>query len=70
MAIVEAIKSTSMSTIVGDVDFANGPVPNVTKTPLVAGQWQKQGDNFDLVVTTNSQAPQIPVGGELKLLNV
>ena len=69
MAIVDAIKSTSMSTIVGDVDFSKGPVPNVTKTPLVAGQWQKQGDNFDLVVTTNAQAPQIPVGGELKLLN-
>lgn len=67
-AIVEAIKTTSLSTIVGDVDWSNGPVPNVTKTPLVAGQWQKTGDNFDLVVTTNKQAPQIPIGGELKLL--
>ena len=68
MAIIEAIRTTSLSTIVGDVNWAEGPVPNVTKTPLVAGQWQKSGDGFDLVVTTNAHAPQIPVGGELKLL--
>lgn len=69
MAIVEAIKSTNMSTIVGDVNFGAGPVPNVTKTPLVAGQWQKSGDSMELVITNNAAAPNIPVGGELKLLS-
>lgn len=68
-AIIDAIKSTNLSTIVGDINWANGPVPNVTKTPLVAGQWQKQGDSIDLIITNNSQAPEIPVGGELKLLS-
>ena len=68
MAILDAVKSTSLSTIVGDVNWANGPVPNVTKTPLVAGQWQKKDSRFELVVTTNTFAPQIPVGGELQLL--
>ena len=68
MAILDAVKSTSLSTIVGDVNWANGPVPNVTKTPLVAGQWQKKDGRFELVVTTNTFAPQIPVGGELQLL--
>ena len=66
---LEAIRATSVSTIVGDVDWSQGPVPNVTKTPLVAGQWQKQGDGFELVVTTNTFAPQIPLGGSLKLLS-
>ena len=69
MATLDSIKSTNLSTIVGDVNWAGGPVPNVTKTPLVAGQWQKKGDAFDLVVTTNAHAPQIPVGGTLKLLS-
>ena len=69
MAIVDAIKSTSMSTIVGDVNFGAGPVPNVTKTPLVAGQWQKSGDAMELVITNNAAAPNIPLGGELKLLS-
>ena len=68
-SIVDAIKTTSLSTIVGDVNWANGPVPNVTKTPLVAGQWQKQDGAMELVVTNNKQAPQIPLGGELKLLS-
>ena len=68
-ATLDAIRSTSLATIVGDVDWAQGPVPNVTKTPLVAGQWQKQDDRFELVVTTNAFAPQIPVGGSLKLLS-
>lgn len=68
-AIVDAIKQTSLSTVVGNVDWSKGPIPNVTKTPLVAGQWQKQDDKFELVVTNNSQAPEIPLGGELKLLS-
>lgn len=68
MATLEAIRSTALSTIVGDVNWADGPVPNVTKTPLVAGQWQKRDGAFELVVTTNANAPLIPLGGELKLL--
>jgi branched-chain amino acid transport system substrate-binding protein len=67
-AIIEAIKATSIKTIVGDVDWSKGPVKNVTKTPLVAGQWQKKDGKFDLVITTNTQAPEIPLGGELALL--
>jgi branched-chain amino acid transport system substrate-binding protein len=67
-AIVEAIKATSMKTIVGPVDWSKGPVKNVTKTPLVAGQWQKQNGKMELVITTNKTAPEIPVGGELQLL--
>jgi branched-chain amino acid transport system substrate-binding protein len=44
-------------------------VKNVTKTPLVAGQWRKSSTGEpELVVTTNKTAPEIPVGGELQLL--
>ena len=67
-AILEAIRTTNVKTIVGAVDWSKGPVKNVTKTPLVAGQWQKVGDKTELVITTNKTAPEIPVGGELKLL--
>jgi branched-chain amino acid transport system substrate-binding protein len=67
-AIMDAITSTDLSTIVGPINWDNGPVKNVTKTPLVAGQWQKSGDRFDLVITNNETAPEIPVTGELKLL--
>ena len=68
VAITSAIASTNLDTIVGTVDWSKGPVKNVTKTPLVAGQWQKQGDAMELVITANANAPEIPVGGELKLI--
>lgn len=63
-AIVEAIKATKLDTIVGNVDWSTGPIPNVAKTPLVGGQWVK-GSNypFDLVITSNETAPNIPTGG-------
>jgi len=67
-SIVEAIRTTSMNTIVGPVDWSTGPVPNVSKTPLVAGQWQRDGDHVDLKIVNNDTAPMIPTNGELYLL--
>lgn len=67
-AIVAAIAGTNVDTIVGNVDWSKGPINNVTKTPLVAGQWQKEGDAFDLKIVANSAAPEIPLTGELKSL--
>ena len=62
-AILDAIMATNYKSIVGPVKWTGQPVKNVTKTPLVAGQWQRKGDKFDLVITTNKTAPEIPVGG-------
>lgn len=67
-AIVSAIAATNLNTIVGPVNWANGPINNVTKTPLVAGQWQREGDSMELKIVANSAAPEIPTTGELKLL--
>ena len=68
-AITSAIAATSLDTIVGKVDWSAGPINNVTKTPLVAGQWQRENDQFDLKIVANSAAPDIPLTGELKLLS-
>ncbi len=67
-AIVSAIAATDMKTIVGPVNWSKGPVRNVSKTPLVAGQWQKTGDALDLKIVANAHAPEIPLNGELVLL--
>lgn len=67
-AILDSILATDLATIVGPVKWGDGPVPNVTKTPLVAGQWQGGEDGFDLVITANDTAPQIPKGGDLTLI--
>jgi branched-chain amino acid transport system substrate-binding protein len=64
-AILDAIVATDYRSIVGPVKWTGQPVKNVTKTPLVAGQWQRKGGAFDLVITENKTAPDIPVGGKL-----
>jgi branched-chain amino acid transport system substrate-binding protein len=68
-AILAAIVATDYNSIVGPVKWTGQPVKNVCKTPLVAGQWQRKDDKFDLVITTNKTAPMIPVGGQLQLLS-
>ena len=68
-AIVKSIASTKLDTIVGTVDWSKGPINNVTKTPLVAGQWQRENGQYDLKIVANSSAPNIPLTGELKLLS-
>ncbi len=67
-AILASIAATDYRSIVGPVKWTGQPVKNVSKTPLVAGQWQRKGDRFELVITTNKPAPEIPVGGKLELL--
>ncbi len=68
-ALIEAIAATNLNTIVGPVGWGKGPVKNVSKTPLVAGQWTKSGDKFDLVITSNETAPNIPAAGKLRPLS-
>jgi branched-chain amino acid transport system substrate-binding protein len=67
-AILESIIATNYQSMVGPVQWTGKPVKNVTKTPLVAGQWQRKGDKFELVITANKPAPNIPTGGKLELL--
>ena len=67
-AVVNAIAGTKLDTIVGTVDWSNGPINNVTKTPLVAGQWQLENDQYNLKIVANSAAPDIPTTGELQLI--
>jgi branched-chain amino acid transport system substrate-binding protein len=68
-AILDAIVATNYQSIVGPVQWTGKPVKNVTKTPLVAGQWQMKGDKLELVITANRPAPNIPVGGKTQILS-
>jgi branched-chain amino acid transport system substrate-binding protein len=68
-AALAAITATKLDTIVGPIAWSGGPVKNVAKTPLVGGQWRLGGSfKYDLVITSNETAPQIPVGGEMQPL--
>jgi branched-chain amino acid transport system substrate-binding protein len=68
-AIRDALAATDARTIVGPVAWGKGPVKNVTRTPLVGGQWVRgKKHKYELVVVDNRTAPDIPTGGKLRLL--
>ncbi len=68
-AIRDAIAKTNYKSIVGNVNFKTGPVPNISKTPLVSGQWERKDKNLELIIVENSQAKDIAVQGKLKPIN-
>jgi branched-chain amino acid transport system substrate-binding protein len=62
-AFVKTLSTLKVNTIVGPLDWSKGPVPNVTKTPLVGGQWRSSSSaqsGYDLVIVTNSGHTNIP----------
>lgn len=73
-AVAAAIAATDLDTMVGKVAWNGEGVPdfaktNVTKTPLVGGQWRRKEDGtFDLVIVDNQTAPAIPTGGTMEAL--
>jgi branched-chain amino acid transport system substrate-binding protein len=63
-AFVKALSTLQLDTIVGPLNWAKGPVPNVTKTPLVGGQWRSSSSaksGYDLLIVTNSGHTNIPL---------
>lgn len=70
-AVRKALAEMKMSTIVGTVSWADTPIKNVAKTTVVGGQWRagKGKHKYELLITNNSSAPNIPVQDKVKLLN-
>ena len=74
-AVRDAVAATNYQSIVGPVNWSAGgptnPVPNVSTTPLVGGQWKLgEGDfKYDLQIVNNARASMIPTTGELELLS-
>ncbi len=65
----DALAATNLATVVGPVKWGGaGPMKNVSKTPLVLGQWVK-GSKYkvDLQIVNDEAAPAIPTDGKLKL---
>jgi branched-chain amino acid transport system substrate-binding protein len=71
-ATVQAISTTKLDTVVGHIEWGQQNLPpfaqkNIAKTPLVGGQWRlREGSKYDIVITNNKTAPQIPVGGQMQ----
>ncbi len=71
-ATVEAIAATQLDTIVGPIQWGSEKLPpfasrNIAKTPLVGGQWRlKEGGGYEMVITDNQTAPNIPVADKMQ----
>lgn len=61
-SIRDALKATDYDSVVGHINFAKGPFPNCSQTPLVISQWFK-GKKWpiELQIVDNSLFPDIPV---------
>ncbi|TGQ35611.1 MULTISPECIES: ABC transporter substrate-binding protein [unclassified Mesorhizobium] len=73
--VAAAIAATKLDTLVGPIAWDGGKLPpfaakNVAKTPLVGGQWRLKDDGgYDLVITDNKTAPDIPTGGTMETIS-
>jgi len=66
----DAVAATSVSTVVGPVKWGGqGPFKNVSKTPLVLGQWGKgKKYKMELTIVNDEAAKNIPTGGTIRLM--
>jgi branched-chain amino acid transport system substrate-binding protein len=64
----DAVAATSMNTVVGPVKWGGpGPFKNVSKTPLVLGQWGKgKKYKMELTIVNDEAAKNIPTGGTMR----
>jgi branched-chain amino acid transport system substrate-binding protein len=67
-SIRDAIAATDYASIVGPVNFQTGPVPNVSKTPLVGGQWRLENGKPIIDIVENSDHPNIAKTGSVRLI--
>jgi branched-chain amino acid transport system substrate-binding protein len=66
-AIVDAIKTTNLNTVVGPIQWTGQPFPNVAKTKLCGAQWKKGTKYpFELTVVSNGALPTVPIAGTLE----
>ena len=71
-ALRDSIANLDLQTVIGPVKFKDSPIKSIAETGMAAGQWRKStGSKFpyELVITENSTAKQIPVQDSLQLLS-
>ncbi|PTA97697.1 MULTISPECIES: ABC transporter substrate-binding protein [unclassified Sulfitobacter] len=67
-SIRDALRATDYQSVVGPVNFQTGPVPNISKTPLVGGQWTLEDGKPVLNIVENGDHPTIAKTGSVNLI--
>ena len=51
----DSMKAINLQTLIGPVNFSNGPHPNISTTPILGGQWVKGAKwKYDLKIVDNT----------------
>jgi branched-chain amino acid transport system substrate-binding protein len=67
--VANAMKTLSVDTPIGKLEWGKGPNANVVATPILGGQWIKSTDpkyKVDFVLVENSSDPNVPVAAKLQ----
>jgi branched-chain amino acid transport system substrate-binding protein len=68
-SVASALSKLKLTTMIGNVDFTKGPVPNVSTIPLIGTQWVQAPAGakykYDYVITENAADSKIPVAAKL-----
>ncbi len=67
-SIRDALRATDYQSVVGPVNFMTGPVPNISKTPLVGGQWHIEDGKPVLEIVENGDHPAIATTADVTLI--
>ncbi len=60
-SIRQAMADTNYDSIIGNIDFKKGPVPNVCAPPIAGGQWQQASNGeMELKIVNNKEIPNVP----------
>jgi branched-chain amino acid transport system substrate-binding protein len=66
--VAKAMSTLQTTTVMGKIDFVNGPVPNVATTNLIGAQWVKAKSGkykLDYVTIENSEDSSVPIQAQL-----
>ncbi|MDH6532577.1 branched-chain amino acid transport system substrate-binding protein [Aurantimicrobium minutum] len=65
-----AMSTLNVDTIVGNLDWANGPVPGVAVSPVTGGQWRLVGDaKYEIEIVSNVGFEEIPTTSEVEAID-
>jgi branched-chain amino acid transport system substrate-binding protein len=62
-----AMSTLNVDTIVGNLDWAKGPVPGVAVSPVTGGQWRLVGDaKYEIEIVSNVGFEEIPLTSKVE----
>jgi len=68
-AVAKAMSTLQTTTVLGKIDFVNGPVPNVATTNLIGAQWLKAKSGkykLDYLTFEHVEDPSVPIQAPLQ----